>query len=75
MYRNTTRSAAMQTGEVGMEAIVRCQADFTAAMEAHDALAMIEANRQFHISHQAGNSYFAALFERLLNERRRILRG
>ena len=44
--------------------------------DARDALAMIQANRDFHVAiAEAGrNTYFTALFSRLLDEGRRILR-
>nr|WP_272214579.1 FCD domain-containing protein [Marinicella sp. W31]MDC2880203.1 FCD domain-containing protein [Marinicella sp. W31] len=52
------------------------QDEFVAAVEAHDAFAMIEANREFHvaIAQLAGNAYYIRFFSRLLDEGRRILR-
>jgi DNA-binding GntR family transcriptional regulator len=76
MYRVTTRGAARRQGDAGMAEIVRHQEAFAQAVEAQDALAMIEANREFHvaIAERAGNSYYTAFFARLLDEGRRILR-
>ena len=76
MYRVTTRGAALQRGPEGMEAIRGYQRDFVNAVAAQDALAMIEANREFHvaIAKRAGNPYYTSLFTRLLDEGRRIIR-
>jgi DNA-binding GntR family transcriptional regulator len=76
MYRVTTRGAAMCKGPDGMETILAYQRAFVEAVDARDALAMIEANREFHvaIAERAGNAYFTGLFTRLLDEGRRILR-
>ncbi|MEZ2223749.1 GntR family transcriptional regulator [Rhizobium sp. RCC_161_2] len=76
MYRVTTRGAAMRKGAEGMESILACQRAFVEAVDAQNALAMIEANREFHvaIAIRAGNPYFTSLFMRLLDEGRRIIR-
>ncbi|MEF2072633.1 GntR family transcriptional regulator [Consotaella aegiceratis] len=76
MYRVTTRGATQRRNPAIMERIRSHQRDFTAAVEAKDAYAMIEANREFHvaIAELAGNSYYTAFFIRLLDEGRRILR-
>jgi DNA-binding GntR family transcriptional regulator len=75
MYRVTTRAAARRAGEVP-DTVRRHQQDFSAAVEARDVLAMIESNRDFHvaIAEFGANPYFTALFTRLLDEGRRILR-
>ena len=59
-----------------MKDIYDRQQAFVAAVEAQDAFAMIEANREFHvaIAELAGNTYYTAFFSRLLDEGRRILR-
>lgn len=75
LYRVTTRAAARRTSGA-LETVRRHQADFASAVEARDVLAMIEANRDFHvaIAELGANPYFTALFTRLLDEGRRILR-
>ena len=76
MYRMTTRLAAEnhRTGDLAI--ISAHQLEFAKAVAAQDALAMIATNRDFHASiAEAGrNPYFTALFCRLLDEGRRILR-
>ncbi|GLR89492.1 GntR family transcriptional regulator [Bradyrhizobium iriomotense] len=76
MYRVTTRLAAECRTEVDLEIIRTRQAEFTRAVEAHDALAMIATNRNFHaaIAEAGRNPYYISLFGRLLDEGRRILR-
>lgn len=76
MYRVTTRGAAQRSGDAWMAEITRHQQAFARAVEAQDAFAMIEANREFHvaIAERAGNPYYTAFFARLLDEGRRILR-
>ncbi|WP_082352554.1 GntR family transcriptional regulator [Rhizobium sp. AAP43] len=76
MYRVTTRGAASRQGDAFMEAITERQREFSDAVEAQDAFAMIEANREFHvaIAERAGNPYYISFFARLLDEGRRILR-
>ncbi|AEQ50224.1 GntR family transcriptional regulator [Pelagibacterium halotolerans] len=76
MYRVTTRLAA---GHHHADDIVRMQAkqeEFTRAVQARDALALIATNRDFHleIARAGGNSYYTELFTRLLDENRRLLR-
>ncbi|BDA85250.1 AsnC family transcriptional regulator [Aureimonas sp. SA4125] len=75
MYRVTTRSAARRCRD-GLDTVRAHQSAFAEAVEARDVLAMIEANRDFHvaIAHLGGNPYFTILFTRLLDEGRRILR-
>lgn len=76
MYRVTTRGAALKAAGADLSAVRERQREFAAAVEAHDALAMIEANREFHvaIAEIHDNFYFTALFAKLLDEGRRILR-
>lgn len=76
MYRVTTRCAAARRNDAAMADIRLHQASFARAVEARDAYAMIEANRDFHvaIAERAGNTYYTAFFARLLDEGRRILR-
>jgi DNA-binding GntR family transcriptional regulator len=76
MYRVTTRGAALRNGAGAMEKILLRQREFTEAVTAQDAFAMIEANREFHvaIAEAANNAYYTAFFARLLDEGRRILR-
>lgn len=76
MYRVTTRLAAAHHTAEDLARIRAEQAAFRAAVEAQDALAMIATNRDFHaaIAAAGGNPYYAALFGRLLDEGRRILR-
>ena len=76
MYRVTTRSAAVHRREDHMIAIRSHQAAFAAAALRRDAIGMIASNRDFHvaIAEAGGNDYFTALFTRLLDEGRRILR-
>ena len=79
MYRVTTRGAAEKgatIAEEGRMAIRRAQDRFAEAVAARDALAMIDANRDFHvaIAEAAGNAYYTGFFARLLDEGRRILR-
>lgn len=76
MYRVTTRSAATHRTPASMEKIRRFENDYADAVGTRDALGMIQANRDFHvaIAEAGGNSYFTGLFQRLLDEGRRILR-
>lgn len=76
MYRVTTQLAAKYHRPEDLEAVRALQADFAAAVEAQDALAMISTNAALHLAiAEAGrNPYFTSLFSRLLNEGRRILR-
>ncbi|MEE2950307.1 MAG: GntR family transcriptional regulator [Pseudomonadota bacterium] len=76
MYRVTTRLAAKHRddGEIGR--IHDLEAGYAKAVEARDVAAMIEVNRDFHLAiAKAGrNPYYIELFERLLDEGRRLLR-
>lgn len=76
MYRVTTRLAAQYHRPEDLLIIRARQAEFAAAVEAQDALAMIATNAAFHaaIAEAGRNAYFIGLFNRLLDEGRRILR-
>lgn len=76
MYRVTTRLAAQYHDAEDMVRIRSFQDAFRAAVETQDALAMIATNRDFHaaIAEAGRNPYYTALFSRLLDEGRRILR-
>ncbi len=76
MYRVTTRDAAVHRQDGDMPAIRDAQKAYSAAVRAQNAIDMIQSNRDFHVAiAEAGrNSYFTALFSRLLDEGRRILR-
>jgi DNA-binding GntR family transcriptional regulator len=76
MYRVTTRNAAEKRGAKMMDQIRAEQQRFLDAVVAQDAIAMIDANREFHvaIANAGGNPYYSNFFARLLDEGRRILR-
>jgi DNA-binding GntR family transcriptional regulator len=76
MYRVTTRGAAARRSAGPAHDIRARQDAFAQAVDAQDAYAMIEANRDFHvaIAERAGNAYYTTFFSRLLDEGRRILR-
>lgn len=76
MQRVTSHLAASQRSEADLARIRQRQAEFEAALERRDAVAMIETNRNFHLAiAEAGkNRYFTMLYTRLLDEGRRMLR-
>jgi DNA-binding GntR family transcriptional regulator len=76
MYRVTTRSAAVHRKPEDLVIIRSLEAAYADAVDKRDALAMISANRDFHmaIAEAGRNPYFSQLFGRLLDEGRRILR-
>ena len=76
VQRATTRLAAQLRSAAELAEIKAQQAAFEAALEARDALAMIETNRDFHlaISQAAENRYLKQFHTRLLDEGRRFLR-
>lgn len=76
MYRVTTRLAAQYHRAEDLTIIRAHQAEFAAAVAAQDARAMIATNRAFHsaIAEAGRNPYYTGLFQRLLDEGRRILR-
>jgi len=76
MYRVNTRLAAEFATERDWDRLEQLQAVYADAVERGDALAMITANREFHlaIADAGGNRYYRDLFKRLLDEGRRLLR-
>ncbi|WP_266064272.1 GntR family transcriptional regulator [Brucella intermedia] len=76
MYRVTTQLAAKYHRQEDLALIRSRQAEFAAAVEAQDALAMIATNAALHLAiAEAGrNPYFTSLFKRVLDDGRRILR-
>ncbi|MCR4267005.1 GntR family transcriptional regulator [Nitratireductor sp. ZSWI3] len=76
MYRVTTRLAAANRTDEEIAAIRALQAEYAVAVAAKDVSAMIEVNRDFHaeIARAGKNRYYCDLFERLLDEGRRLLR-
>lgn len=76
MYRVNTRLAAEFATEEDIATLEALQARYSDAVERGDALAMITANRDFHvaIAEAGGNRYYRDLFTRLLDEGRRLLR-
>lgn len=76
MYRVTGQLAARNRRPEDLEAIRARQAEFSAAVAAQNALAMIATNAAFHaaIAEAGRNPYFNSLFSRLLDEGRRFLR-
>lgn len=76
MYRVTTRLAAEFHSPADLEAIRAHQDRYAVAFAERDAKAMISTNRDFHaaIAEAGRNPYYTALFCRLLDEGRRIMR-
>lgn len=76
MYRVTTQLAAKNRSAKDIEIIRTQQAAFAETVAAQDALGMISTNAAFHlaVAKAGGNLYFTALFSKLLDEGRRILR-
>jgi DNA-binding GntR family transcriptional regulator len=76
MYRVTTRAAASGRTEGHLDIMRQHQAAYARAVSEDDVPGMIGHNRDFHvaIAEAGGNPYFLALFTRLLDEGRRILR-
>ena len=76
MYRVTTRLAAANRTFDELAGIRELQEGYTRAVEARDVRVMIEVNRNFHaqIALAGKNRYYSELFERLLDEGRRLLR-
>ena len=73
--RINTRLAAELRTETDLQDIAAAQQRFIAAVAANDHLAMSETNKDFHmaIARAGRNAYFAAFYEKLLDEGRRIL--
>lgn len=76
MYRVTTRLAAQHHTADDLAVIRQRQEEFSLAVRAQDALAMIATNAAFHsaIASAGRNIYYAGFFDRLLNDGRRMLR-
>ncbi len=76
MQRATSRLAAKLRSDEDLQNIKDQQAKFEEAVANCDVLAMIEANRNFHvaISEAGNNSYFTLFYARLLDDGRRMLR-
>ncbi len=73
--RINTRLAAELRSEADLGHIAAAQQAFIAAVKSKNYLAMSETNKDFHmaIARAGKNAYFAAFYERLLDEGRRIL--
>lgn len=76
MYRATTRLAAANRSEEDLTEIRTLESSYAEAVAERDVTAMIEVNRNFHsaIARAGGNRYYCELFDRLLDEGRRLLR-
>ncbi|WP_206662431.1 GntR family transcriptional regulator [Pseudohoeflea suaedae] len=76
MYRVTTRLAATNRTEAEIVRIRQLQKSYEDAVSEKNVSAMIEVNRDFHaeIARAGKNRYYTDLFERLLDEGRRLLR-
>jgi len=76
MYRVTTRLAAQNRTKAEVAVIRDLQAQYSDAVADKDVYRMIEVNRHFHsaIAKAGKNRYYTELFERLLDEGRRLLR-
>lgn len=76
MYRVTTRLAAANRTVEEIVAIRELQHRYAEAVAAKDVSKMIETNRHFHslIAAAGKNRYYRELFDRLLDEGRRLLR-
>ncbi|WP_255613367.1 GntR family transcriptional regulator [Pseudogemmobacter faecipullorum] len=76
MYRVTTRLAAEYHQPEDLVAIRQYQKAYELAVKDGDEIGLVAANREFHyaIAEAGRNRYYLALFGRLLDEGRRILR-
>ena len=76
MYRVTTRLAAEYHTLEDLERIRRFQRAYEERCAAEDEIGMIATNREFHhaIAEAGRNRYYLSLFNRLLDEGRRLLR-
>ncbi|WP_422075628.1 GntR family transcriptional regulator [Tranquillimonas rosea] len=76
MYRVTTRLAATHRSQDEIARIRELRDGYAAAVAEKDVSRMIEVNRDFHaeIARAGKNHYYTELFERLLDEGRRLLR-
>ncbi|MEJ8476369.1 GntR family transcriptional regulator [Roseibium algae] len=75
MYRVTTRLAARNRTENEVALIRQLQLDYAEAVAVKDVSRMIEVNRFFHsmIAQAGKNRYYIEMFDRLLDEGRRLL--
>jgi DNA-binding GntR family transcriptional regulator len=73
--RMTARLAAELRTDADLETMASRQRRFEAAVKSGDHLAMSEANKDFHMSiaYAGRNPYFAAFYEKLLDQGRRML--
>lgn len=76
MYRATTRLAATHRTDAEISEIRAFEKGYAEAVAAKDVSAMIEVNRDFHaaIARAGKNRYYREMFDRLLDEGRRLLR-
>lgn len=76
MYRVTTRLAATNRTDNELVRIRELQKSYEDAVSEKNVSAMIEVNRDFHaeIARAGKNRYYTELFERVLDEGRRLLR-
>ena len=76
MYRVTTRLAATNRTDNELLRIRELQKSYEDAVSEKNVPAMIEVNRDFHaeIARAGKNRYYVELFDRLLDEGRRLLR-
>lgn len=76
MYRVTTRLAATNRTDNELVRIRELQKSYENAVSEKNVPAMIEVNRDFHaeIARAGKNRYYVELFDRLLDEGRRLLR-
>lgn len=76
MYRVTTRGAAERHRPADLEVIRGHQARFAQAVADQNALSMIATNRDLHaaIAEAGRNPYYTAMFARVLDDGRRLLR-
>ncbi|MAZ83031.1 MAG: GntR family transcriptional regulator [Hoeflea sp.] len=76
MYRVTTRLAATNRTDNELVRIRELQKSYEDAVSEKNVPAMIEVNRDFHaeIARAGKNRYYVELFDRLLDEGRRLLR-
>ncbi|TYC53027.1 GntR family transcriptional regulator [Rhodobacterales bacterium] len=76
MYRVTTRLAAQNRTSAEVAGIRDLQHQYAEAVSNKDVYRMIEVNRHFHsaIARAGKNRYYTELFDRLLDEGRRLLR-
>lgn len=76
IQRTVTHLAAVKRTDRDIANMVERNEEFKTAVDRHDVVGMIEANRNFHlaISEAARNRHFTYIYRRLLDEGRRIIR-